>query len=91
MARFPPETDLSLHDVIDILESVLREEEIDNAPAAKVWIKSTLPELRRAEEKCASISTNRVIVKILEAMVLIERKYGKNHNLSSHDDRLDLS
>ena len=91
MEKYPPETDLSLHGVIDILESVLREEEIDNAPAAKVWIKSPLPELRRAEEKCASISTNRVIVKILEAMVLIERKYGKNHNLSSHDDRLDLS
>ena len=77
MAKFPPETDFSLHDVIDILESVLRAEGIDNAPAAKIWIKSTLPELRQAEEKYASISTNRVLVKILEAIVLIERKHGK--------------
>lgn len=77
MAKFPPETDFSLHDVIDILESVLREEGIDNAPAAKIWIESTLPELRQAEEKYASISTNRVLVKILEAIVLIERKHGK--------------
>ena len=77
MAKFPPETDFSLHDVIDILESVLREEGIDNAPAAKIWIKSTLPELRQAEEKYASISTNRVLVKIPEAIVLIERKHGK--------------
>lgn len=77
MENIPQETDLSIKDTIEIIESVLNQEGIDDVPAAKIWAKSTLPELRIAEEKGLPISTNKIILKILEAMVLIERKHGR--------------